>query len=176
MGWLRNRRRNKLKDALVKEGKLNQFRTKFQSQIKKIDDQMRGYDAEAKAAHAKGADYETRLKIYQVNEANHLRNEILRLLAILEKASMQKDSQESYQEFISQLNQFNVAFNEDKNKKRKERKVLRRYRSETHQLESQIDWIDKRVERIDRSIDRKENISDKSLANIDVEGYFKSNE
>lgn len=176
MGWLRNRRRNKLKDALIKEGKLNQFRTKFQSQVKKIDDQIRGYDAEAKSAHAKGNDYETRLKIYQVNEANHLRNEILRLLSILEKASMQKDSQEIYQEFISQLSQFNAAFNEDKNKKRKERRVIRRYRSETHQLESQINWIDKKVERIDRSIDRKENISDKSLSKIDVDSYFKSNE
>ncbi len=176
MGWLRNKRRNKLKEQLIKEGKLEQFRTKFKHQIKNIDDHIRVFDNHVKEAHSKRNDHEARLAIYQINEAQKLRNSILTLLATLEKAALQKDSQEIYEEFLFQLGQFKDAFKEDKTKKRKVRRVVKRYKKEVTQLDSQLDWIDRKVERIDKSLDRKENISEKSLATIDVESYLKSNE
>jgi hypothetical protein len=43
-------------------------------------------------------------------------------------------------------------------------------------LDSQLEWIDKKVEKVDKSMDRKENISDKSLAQIDVEAYINAHE
>ena len=176
MGWLRKRRRNHLKNELLQEGKLNQYATKFERQIKRIDDQIRVFDSKAKAAYEAKNDQEARLNIYQVRELNKLRDDIQKLLTFLQKAAVKKDAQDIYQEFLTQLDQFRDAYRSDKGKKRKERRSVRKYKREVGALDSQLEWIDKKVEKVDKSMDRKENISDKSLAQIDVEAYIHAHE
>ena len=176
MGWLRNRRRNHLKNDLIQEGKLNQYATKFQRQIKQLDEQIRVFDLKAKEAFEKNEDTETRMNIYQVRELKKLKTDIQKLLTFLQKAAVKKDAQDIYQEFLTQLDQFKEAYRSDKGKKRKERRTVRKYKREVGALDSQLEWIDKKVEKTDKSMDRKENITEKSLAKIDVEAYMNSHE
>lgn len=176
MGWLRKRRRNHLKNELLQEGKLNQYATKFERQIKRLDDQIRVFDVKAKDAYTAKDDYETRMNIYQVRELKKLRADIQKLLTFLQKAAVKKDAQDMYQEFLHQLDQFKDAYRSDKGKKRKERRTVRKYKREVGSLDSQLEWIDKKVDKVDKSMDRKENITDKSLAQIDVEAYMNDHE
>lgn len=176
MGWLRKRRRNHLKKELLQEGKLNQYATKFERQIKRIDDQIRVFDVKAKEAYQASDDTETRMNIYQVRELKKLRADIQKLLTFLQKAAVKKDAQDIYQEFLTQLDQFKDAYRSDKGKKRKERRSVRKYKREVGALDSQLEWIDKKVEKVDKSMDRKENLSEKSLAAIDVEAYMNDHE
>lgn len=171
MGWLRNRRRNKLKETLMKEGKLEQFRNKFILHIQKIDEQLNLLKQKAHKAHEAKDDYQTRLSIHQYQEAEELKKKLQALLATLEKASATKEAQDTYHTFLDQLNAFKEAFSDNKIKFGDRRK-LRRYKKSISGASSQLDWIDRRVEKLDKSLDRKENITEKSLNKIDVEGFF----
>ena len=173
MGWLRNRRRNKLKETLMKEGKLEQFKNKFIVHIGKIDEQLRVLNVQAKKAYEAKEDHETRLYIHQIQEADELKKRLQNLLATLEKAASTKAAQEPYHRFLDQLDDFKDAFSDQKIK-RKDRRKLKRYKKEVTGASSQLDWIDKRIEKLDKSLDKKENITDKSLSKIDVEGFFNS--
>lgn len=171
MGWLRNRRRNKLKETLMKEGKLEQFRNKFILHIQKIDEQLNLLNVKAKQAHEAKDDYQTRLIIHQYQNAEELKKRLQALLATLEKAASTKAAQETYHTFLDQLHEFKDAFTDNKIKL-KDRRKLKRYKKSVSGASSQLDWIDKRVEKLDKSLDRKENITEKSLNKIDVEGFF----
>jgi len=176
MGLFRNRRRNKLKQKLIAEGKLNQFRTKFKTQINQLETQLSQIKKNVQKAHEAKNDYEAKMFVYQYNETNDLKKSVLKLLTILEKAELKKDSQEIYQEFVDQLEQFKNQFKANKESPRKNRRIVRKYRKEAKSLDHQLDWIDKTITRIDRKEDRKENISDKSVNKIDVEAFLSSHE
>ena len=172
MGWLRNRRRNKLKEALIQEGKLNQFQHKFTHQIKTLDERLRVLKTKAKEAHDQKDDYETRLRIHQHQETQAIKENVQKLLATLEKAALTKENQDVYDEFITQLDAFSKAFKDDRPKKRKTKRSIRKYKRQAHNVSGDLSWIDKRVDRIDKSLDRKENLTDKSLERIDIEAFF----
>lgn len=172
MGWLRKRRRNKLKEALIQEGKLGQFKHKFTHQIKSLDERLNVLKVKAKEAYEQNDDFETRLCIHQHEETAAIKENVQKLLVTLEKASLTKESQEVYDEFITQLDAFSKAFRDDRPKKRKTKRSMRKYKRQVHNITGDLSWIDKRVERIDKSIDRKENMTDKSLDRIDVEAFF----
>jgi|GEM_PF-3908934 len=172
MGWLRNRRRNRLKQALIQEGKLNQFRHKFKHQLSQLDEKLSELTRKAKVAYEANQDTDTRLYIYQHQETVSVRDNIQKLLTTLEKAELTKESQAVYDEFIHQLESFSKVFKDERPKKRKSRKTLRRYKRQVNHVTGDLSWIDKRVERIDKSLDRKENLTDKSLSKIDIEAFF----
>lgn len=176
MGLFRKRKHNRLKEQLLNEGKLELFRSKFNRQLQELDQKKSKLDVKAKASYEAKEDYETRLLIHQINEVNKVKENIQALLATLEKADLQRDSQDIYQEFISQLEGFQKSFKDHSTKKRKDRKALNRYKKEASSVSNHLEWIDKKVERIDKALDRKENITDKSLNSIDVEAYFKAHE
>lgn len=171
MGWLRNRRRNKLKETLMKEGRLEQFRNKFILHIQKLDEQLNLLNSQALKAREAKDDYQTRLSIHRHQETEELKHKLQALLATLEKASATKAAQDTYHTFLDQLNEFKDAFSSGKIKWRDRRK-LRRYKRSIKDTTSSLDWIDRRVEKLDKSLDRKDNITEKSLNKIDVEGFF----
>jgi DNA repair exonuclease SbcCD ATPase subunit len=176
MGLLRKKRHNRLKEQLLNEGKLDQFRGKFSRQIKLLDDKKSKLDEQARKAYEAKEDYETRILIHQINELKKVKQNIQALLATLEKADLQRDSQNIYQEFIEQLESFQKSFKDNSGKKRKDRKALKKYKKEASSVSDHFDWIDKKVERIDRALDKKENITEKSLNMIDVDAYFNADE
>jgi uncharacterized membrane protein YdfJ with MMPL/SSD domain len=171
MGWFRNRRRNKLKETLMKEGRLDQFRNKFILHIQKIDEQLNLISAQAKKAHQAKDDYQTRLLIHRHQESEELKRKLQALLATLEKASATKAAQETYHRFLDQLNEFKDAFSDQKIK-RKDRRKLKRYKKSIKGTTDDLEWIDRRVEKLDKALDRKDNLTEKSLNKIDVEGFF----
>jgi hypothetical protein len=176
MGWLRNKKRTQLKNDLIKQGKLDQYAIKFERQIKQIDDQIHLLDLKAKEAYQSNDDYETRLYIYQIRELKTFKNDIQKLLALLNKAALKKEAQDMYQTFLEELNQFKEAYRLDKNSKRSTKKTLRKYQKEALDLDAQMDWIDEKINKIDKKMDKKENMTDKSLSEIDIEAYMQFNE
>lgn len=176
MGWLRNRRRNKLKEALIQEGKLAQFKHKFTHQINSLEDTLRVLKVKAKEAYEQKDDHETRLRIHQYNETTTVKENIQKLLATLEKAALTKESQAVYDEFILQLGAFQKSLKEDRPKKRRVKRGIRKYKRQINVVTHDLSWIDQKVERIDKSLDRKENLTDKSLEKIDIEAFFNANQ
>ena len=176
MGWLRKRRHNKLKDQLLSEGKLDQYKDKFKRQLKHLDERIRLLDKEAlKAYEAKSMD-DAKIIIHEIQAVKEMKTNIQKLYATLEKASLKKESQSFYHDFVSQLEDFRNAFKDDRGAKRKEKRTVKRYKKEVSSVSSHLEWIDTRIEKLDKSLDKKQNLTDASLANIDVEAYFKSHE
>ena len=176
MGWLRNRRRNQLKAALIQEGKLEQFKHKFTHQIATLDDSLRTLKAQAKKAYDEQDDYTTRLKIHQYKETIGVRGNVQKLLATLEKAALTKASQTVYDDFVKQLDDFRKSFKEGQGGQRKARRKVRKYKRQANSVDRDLSWIDQKVDKIDKSLDKKENLTDKSLERIDVEAFFNGTE
>ena len=172
MGWLRKRRRNKLIEALIQEGKLNQFQHKFTHQIKTLDERLRVLKTKAKEAYDQKDNNETRLRIHQHQETQAIKENIQKLLATLEKAALTKENQDVYDEFITQLDSFSKAFKDDRPTKRKSKRSMQKYKRQARNVSGDLSWIDKQVGRIDKSLDRKDNLTDNSLDRIDIEAFF----
>lgn len=176
MGWLRKRRHNKLKEQLLTAGKLDQYKDKFKRQIKQLDERVRLLDKDAQAAYASKAMDEAKIIIHEIQSVKEMKTNIQKLYATLEKASLKKESQSFYHDFVAQLEDFRNAFKDDRGSKRKEKRSVKRYKKEVSSVSSHLEWIDKRIEKLDKSMDKKQNLTDASLANIDVEAYFNDHE
>lgn len=176
MGWLRKRKHNKLREQLLTEGKLSQYKDKFKRQIKHLDERIRLLDADAKKAYDSNSMDEAKIIIHEIQSVKEMKANIQKLYATLEKASLKKESQSFYHDFVAQLEDFRTAFKDDRGAKRKEKRSVKRYKREVRSVSSHLDWIDSKIEKLDKSMDKKQNLTDASLANIDVEAYFNGHE
>ena len=173
MGWFRNRRRNQLKEQLIAEGRLQQYKQRFDVQMRNLDDKMKNLKKQIKEAYERKDEFDTRLKIHQIEEVKTIQQNLRKLLATLEKADLTKASQETYQHFITQLEQFRQAFQEGNKTRRKEKRKFKKYRKESSTVADHLEWIDKKVVQMDKSLDRKDNMTDKALSKIDIDSYVK---
>ena len=176
MGLFRNIKRKKLRDTLLTEGKLEQYKTKFNLQLKRLDETLKNLKIEVKESFDKGHAYEAKLAVYQFMQVEKMKNNVLKLKTILDKSNLKLDHQKITQEFIDSLNQFKDSLKSNAGSKRKERRAVKTHGKEALKVEDQLSWIDKRIDKIDKKEDKKQNITDKSLDAINVEDFLNGHE
>lgn len=174
MGWFRNRRRNKLIETLLNEGKLIQYKKKLILYLEKIADLEKKWVKRVKD-HYQTDENLALLTIEQIRELNTTKEKIQKVLSYLELIETQSETQEVYEEFMDYLQTLNEVSTKHTSR-RKTKKLIRRRNSSISELNSWIELIDKRISKADKSALNPDNRKRHSKEKIDIEAFLKSYE
>jgi hypothetical protein len=170
-GLFRKLRRRKLKQQLLKEGRLDAYIKRFNSRIQDLERKRQKYIDMAFDGKAQNDAAKMKLGIKYTQYVEGLLGKMRNLKARLEAASLALDSQEAYNELVVAVDEFTGELKDGKMRRGKQRRILRRWRRETGTLASQLRMIDARLDKIDTNMDKifedKENYDD-----VNVDEFF----
>lgn len=170
-GLFRKLRKRKLKQQLLKEGRLDAYIKKFNSRIQDLEKKRQKYIDMAYRGKEVNDDAQMKLGIKYTQYVEGLLGKMRNLKARLEAASLALDSQEAYNELVVAVDEFTGEMKSGSMRKGKQRRILRRWHRQTGTLASQLRMIDARLDKIDNNMEKI--FEDKeSYDDVNVDEFF----
>jgi hypothetical protein len=174
MGWLRKKRRRRLIEALLNEGKIIQYKKKLVIHLEKMN------ALESKWVKRVQDNYKTDenlalLTIEQIRELKTTKEKVQKVHSYLELIESKTENQAIYEEFIDYLQTLQDVSKKSPSR-RKTKRVIRKSNSAIEDLNDWIELIDKRISKADKESLNKENRKKDSKEKIDIEEFLKTYE
>lgn len=170
-GILRRYRKRKLRRQLLKEGQLDTYLRRFHSRIQDMEKKRQKYIDMAFLGKSKNDEGQMKLGIQYTEYVDGILTKMRELKLRLETASLSIDSQDAYNDMVLAISEFTGEMKESSVKKRKQRRILRRWKKETGLLSSQIRMVDSRLDKIDNNMEKI--LQDKQgYSDVNVDEFF----
>ena len=171
----RKKKRSLLKNQLLEEAKKDRYKLQLKGHITSLSSQYDHFYALANLAKEKNDKQAIDLNIRQASEIKNHLDKLQELLSYILKMETDTDMKDVYDEFLEQLQTYTEDFKENKQRKRKTKKVIKKHHKEVKYVSNHFALIDKRIESINKTINK--NISEtKPLTDKQVAQFFDKNE
>lgn len=171
MGFFRNRRKRKLKQELLRQGRLDTYTKRFDIRIKELEKTLQKYVDMALDGKRENDEQKMVLGIKYTKYIEGNLAKMRNLKGSLEAARLGVDSQAAYNELVQAVAEFTGELKENRVSKWFQRRVLRRHKRATGTLASQLRMIDDRLEKIDDNMGKVfEDRTD--YADVDVQSFL----
>lgn len=174
MGWLRNRRRNRLMSQLLEEGKLAHYKNRIHQFLEDLNQKENKLVKQVKEVHAKDETL-AKISIEQVREIVALKEKVQQLNAYLENLSNKAEAASVYDDFLSYLKNMNRQDLKKVNNRRT-KKTIKSSNGSIKEINQWIELIEKRVSKVDRSALDDDNQKRNSKDKIDIKAFLEAYE
>lgn len=171
MGLLRNMKRNKLKDQLLNQAKLESYEKKFSHQIETLEKRIKKYLEIVQTGKQENDMAKVQEGMYYTEMAEKHMKQLRNIRSTLEVAKLNIESQDAYEKFVNALKDFSGAFKENDVKSRDIKKSVRKFKKGAKHVQNQIAMIEKRVNKI-QHMTLKTN-DKKTYQETDIEQFMK---
>lgn len=174
MGWLRNRRRNRVMNQLLEEGKLAHYKNRIHQFLEDLQQKEIKLVNQVKDVHVKDEAL-AKISIEQVREIVALKEKVQQLNAYLENLSNKADAGAVYDDFLSYLKNMNRQDLKKVNNRRTKR-TIKSSNASIKEINQWIELIEKRVSKVDRSALDDDNQKRNSKNKIDIKAFLEAYE
>jgi hypothetical protein len=171
MQFGRTKRKNELKNSLLKENKLDNYSKQFDSQVQKLKQSLAKYINMAKEGREQNDQH---MMLTGIKYATYIEKNIgqMRILKTnLEVARINLDNQEAYNKFVMSVSDYTSELKDNKMSRWSIRWIFRKYFKQTKNLAKQINLIDDRQEKIDGKMEEIF-IDSGKFEDVNVEDFF----
>jgi len=174
MGWLRNRKRNRLINQLLEEGRLTHYKNRIHQFLEDLTGKETKLVEKVKEVHFKDEAL-AKITIEQVREIVALKEKVHQLNAYLENLTNKADASSVYDDFLSYLKNMNHQEFKKVNSRRTKR-TIKSSNSSIKEINQWIELIEKRISRVDKSSLADDNQKRNSKDKIDIKAFLEAYE
>lgn len=166
------KKRNKLKEKLLEEAKIDRYRLQLKTHIKTLEAQYKeAHQAALKAREGSDSDI-LKLAVQRSQDVRYHLTKLKELQMYIEKVETDSDLKDVYDQFLGQLTHYTEEIKENKQKNRKTKKLLKKHKKEVEHVSDYFKLIDKRIDKVTKGLNKNQ-VDSKHLSDKDVQAYFK---
>ncbi len=165
------KKRNKLKEKLLEEAKIDRYKLQLKTHIKQLE--VQSIEAHQAALEARNTSDAESLKqaVTRSQDVRYHLNKLKELHGYIEKVETDADMKEVYDHFLDQLTHYTEEIKENKQKNRKTKKLLKQHKKEVEHVSDYFKLIDKRIDKVTKGL-VKNQVDTKPLSDKDIQTYF----